>query len=59
MWNREKGYGFIFGDNKQSYFCHASDIEDKSYTWLPIDQIVHFEYVETERGLRAINVKVV
>lgn len=49
----KKNYGFIMSDDKKEYFIHRDDSEVT-----PIrGDIVTFEAKETEKGLRAVNLK--
>jgi len=54
--NRNKGYGFIKGEDDQDYFVH--------YTALPEGVVlnegdkVSFEPVKTERGIQAQEIKI-
>ena len=55
--NKEKGYGFIDGNNGEDIFVHYSAIKQDGYKSLSEGQIVEYELLETEKGLQAINVK--
>lgn len=54
--NNEKGYGFILYDGKE-VFVHYSSILDNSFKTLIKDERVCFDLRQTEKGLRAVNVK--
>ena len=54
--NNEKGYGFILFEDKE-VFAHYSSILDDSYKTLIKDEKVTFDLRQTEKGLRAVNVK--
>ena len=54
--NNEKGYGFIQFEDKE-VFVHYSSILDDSYKTLIKDEKVTFDLRQTEKGLRAVNVK--
>ncbi len=54
--NREKGYGFIEGDDGNDYFVHHSVMPEG--TFLRENDTVTFDAVSTERGKQAQNVKV-
>lgn len=54
--SNEKGYGFIQLDDKE-IFVHYSSILDDSYKTLIKDEKVTFDLRQTEKGLRAVNVK--
>ncbi len=53
--NREKGYGFIEGDDGNDYFVHHSTVSGD--TFLNENDSVIFDAVSTERGKQAQNVK--
>ena len=56
-YRKEKGYGFITGEDGKDYFLHHSN--------LPVDednidgQNVEFESKSTQRGVQAVDVKFV
>ena len=54
--NNEKGYGFIKWENKE-VFVHYSSILDTNYKTLVQDEEVSLELRQTDKGLRAANVK--
>lgn len=54
--NNEKGYGFIQFEDKE-VFVHYSSILDDSYKTLIKDEKVTFDLRQTEKGLRAVNIK--
>lgn len=54
--SNEKGYGFIQFEDKE-VFVHYSSILDDSYKTLIKDEKVTFDLRQTEKGLRAVNVK--
>ena len=54
--NSEKGYGFIKYDNLDDIFVHYSAIQAKGYRTLNEGDVVHFELVETAKGLQAQDV---
>ena len=54
--SNEKGYGFIQLDDKE-IFVHYSSLLDDSYKTLIKDEKVTFDLRQTEKGLRAVNVK--
>lgn len=54
FFNSEKNFGFINGDNESSYFVHGSQIPEDGITE---GDEVEFDTEETDRGLRALNVK--
>ena len=57
MFNQDKGYGFILGDDKYDYFFHVSEV--KSMDMPTSNSIVEFEESSSEKGRKAINIKVV
>lgn len=54
--NETKGYGFIQQDNGPDVFVHYSDISSEGFKTLTEGQRVQFEIVESDRGLKAVNV---
>lgn len=54
--NNEKGYGFILYDGKE-VFVHYSSILDNSFKTLIKNERVRFDLRQTEKGLRAVNIK--
>ena len=55
MFNTERGFGFISGDDGKDVYVHTSAIEGGAP--LPVGQAVEYEVESGERGLRAKNVK--
>ncbi len=55
--NRKKGFGFIDGDDGESYFVHYTAVEKG--TFLNENDPVEFEAIDTERGKQAKNVHLV
>lgn len=53
--NLKKRYGFIEREDGEDVFVHLNDIEDDET--LEEGEEVEFEVEETDRGLKAINVK--
>lgn len=55
----EKGFGFISveGQEKEIFF-HSSALVDVSYDQLTLGQTVSFEIEESDKGPRAVNVRV-
>lgn len=53
-WKEEKGYGFIQGDDNESYFIHYKNIKEKGIKNLYRGQRVNFIPEETDKGLTAI-----
>jgi len=57
MFNKEKGYGFIHGDDNQDYFFHHSALIMEGFRTAEPGEHVEFEVQESDRGPRANNVK--
>ncbi len=53
-----KCYGYVTGQTGETFFVHRCDLLDGVRT-LREGQTVEFDGVQTERGLRAVNVLVV
>lgn len=53
-WKEEKGYGFIQGDDNESYFIHYKNIKEKGIKNLYRGQRVNFIPENTDKGLTAI-----
>ncbi|MCW4013331.1 MAG: cold shock domain-containing protein [Candidatus Bathyarchaeota archaeon] len=57
-WLYDQGFGFIkTNDSKKDIFCHSRDV--KNCYDLDMGDIVEFELEKTDKGPRAINVKIV
>lgn len=56
--NNEKGYGFITGDDGKDIFVHFSGIVSKGYRTLEEGQKVTYSVEDSERGPKAVDVKV-
>lgn len=57
--NNKLGYGFIKNGNKKDIFVHYSNIvSEKKFKKLYKGQKVHFDILETDRGVQAVNVMV-
>jgi cold shock CspA family protein len=56
-WDIDKGFGFIKGDDNQSYFLHKSEIKKEELSNIKIKSIVEFETKATSKGMRAIKVE--
>jgi len=54
--NTRKGYGFISASDGPDIFVHYSNITGDGYRTLNEGDIVSFDIVEGEKGLRAENV---
>ena len=55
--NDKKGYGFITGEDNNDYFLHFSAIQMEGYKVLNEGDAVEFNTEQTEKGVKAINVK--
>jgi len=55
----KKGYGFISGTDGKDIFVHFSGIEGDGYRTLRDGVEVEYEPFESEKGLRARNVRLV
>ena len=57
--NNEKGYGFIKTENGKDLFFHYSELQMEGYKTVNSGANVEFEVIETEKGLRAVNIKII
>ena len=57
-YNETKGFGFIESETGEDIFVHRTGLTD-SFGGLQPDQKVEFETKQGEKGLSAINVKLV
>lgn len=58
-WDEDKKFGFIKGNDGKKYFLHASEVKDKiSLKKIEKNKEVYFDFKETDRRLRAIEVKI-
>lgn len=56
----EKGYGFVYEDNaNRDVFLHSADIQEPEPKILYEGHRVSFEVEESERGPRAVDVRVI
>ncbi len=55
FFNESKGFGFIVGEDGKEIFVHVSALEEG--TRLKENDAVVFEVEQTDRGLKAVNVK--
>lgn len=54
--SKNKGYGFISGEDGQEYFVHWRSLSGEGYKILQEDDEVEFDTEQTEKGVQAINV---
>ncbi len=54
--NNRKGYGFIEKEDGNDVFVHYQDIQGEGFKTLKPDEDVEFELIESEKGLKAVNV---
>lgn len=54
FFSKNKGYGFIIGDDNQEYFVSYIDILNKAV--LKTNDEVEFESIRKRKGLQALNV---
>lgn len=57
--NKEKGYGFIKTEEGKDVFFHYSELKMEGFKTVEANKTVEFEIIETEKGLRAVNIVVV
>jgi len=59
--NNERGYGFINKeeDESEEFFVHFSSIDMDGYKTLKTGQAVEFELKETDKGIQAVDVKII
>ncbi|ERK32097.1 MULTISPECIES: cold-shock protein [Clostridium] len=56
--NREKGFGFITGEDGKDVFVHFSQIKIDGYKTLEEGQEVSFDVAEGQKGPQAENVTI-
>ncbi|MFH1778833.1 MAG: cold shock domain-containing protein [Candidatus Omnitrophota bacterium] len=56
---RDRGFGFISDTDGREVFFHQSSLLDIQFNALKEDQEVEFEVENSEKGPRAVNVRVV
>jgi CspA family cold shock protein len=54
--DKEKGYGFITGEDGKDYFFHYSQLMMDGFKTAEVGQKVSFDETTTEKGLRANNI---
>jgi len=57
--NKQKGYGFISVEGKEDIFFHYSSLQMEGFKTVEVGQKVEFDLEESDKGLKAKNVKVV
>ena len=58
--NNAKGYGFVLADDGgEDLFAHHSSIDMEGYRTLRAGQEVTFEVKQGDKGLHAVNIRVV
>jgi len=55
--DNKKGFGFIAGDTGQDIFVHHTCINGSGYKTLTEGEAVTFEFLPSEKGLKAQNVQ--
>ena len=57
--NNAKGFGFVICDeHEEDLFAHYSSIQMEGYKTLKAGQAVEFDTVKAERGIHAVNIRV-
>ena len=57
--NKEKGFGFITGEDGKDVFAHFSQIKKEGFKELFEGQEVEFEITEGQKGPQASNIVVI
>ena len=55
--NKNKGFGFIKSADDKDVFFHYSELVMEGFKDIAVGSDVEFDVTETEKGLRASNVK--
>lgn len=55
--NPEKGYGFIKTEDGKDVFFHYSSLIMDGFKTIEVNSEVEFDLQESEKGLRALNIK--
>lgn len=55
--DNKKGFGFIANEGGTDIFVHYSSIQGGGFKTLKEGELVHFDLVESEKGLKAQNVQ--
>lgn len=56
--NPKKGFGFIRSNDERDIFFHYSSLVMDGFKTVDIDADVEFDIEESDKGLRAFNIKV-
>ncbi len=54
--DNKKGFGFILHESGKDVFVHYSSIQGNGYKTLAEGEVVDFELIESNKGLKAQNV---
>lgn len=55
---RDRGFGFIDDTDGREVFFHKNSLIDIKFETLNEDQVVEFEVEKSEKGPRAVNVRI-
>ncbi|MFA6830161.1 MAG: cold shock domain-containing protein [Bacilli bacterium] len=55
--DKEKGYGFITGEDQKDYFFHYSQLVMDGFKTAEVGQHVEYDAASTDKGLRANNIR--
>jgi CspA family cold shock protein len=56
---RERGFGFIGGEDGREFFFHRSALKEKDFESLKEGNGVEFSVEKGPKGLRAVNIKII
>ena len=56
---RDRGFGFIYDTDGKDVFFHQTSLVETTFDALNEDQSVEFEVEKSDKGPRAVNVRVV
>lgn len=54
--NKQKGYGFIVGEDGAEYFAHQTQIKMDGFRTLDAGDVVEFDIRSEEKGIAAVDV---
>jgi CspA family cold shock protein len=57
MFNKEKGFGFIHAEDGNDVFFHYSSLVMDGFKTVEQGEAVQFDLEQSDRGLRAANIK--